>query len=106
MYSLYVKHIKTIIDIGSGDKQYEIRLNRGSLLKLTSGDCINILYKSEIKVNKIIKDIRVFDTIEELVETVPNDKIKPGLDSTREIINHYKSIYNNYKKFNWIYIQL
>lgn len=83
--------------IKSGQKIYEIRLNDKKRQLIDVGDIIIFKKEPELKdtLKTVVKDLIYFKTFNEMVNTLPMDKIGFEKNTKTEVENIYYSFYSN-----------
>lgn len=87
---------KYFFDIKNNLKNLEARCNYSSLSRLNVGDEIEFQYQQEVCV-KIIKDIRIYHSIEDMLNKENITSLLPGVNSLRDALKIYSSIYSEMK---------
>ena len=86
-------------------KFIEIRLFRGIFTKIKKDDVI--IFKSREKIlKKKVKDIKLYNSFEELYNLENIRDITPTINSKKEFISHYENIYKNFKVINFKVVAL
>tara|TARA_Y100000590_G_scaffold470342_2_gene663902 strand:+ start:3875 stop:4192 length:318 start_codon:yes stop_codon:yes gene_type:complete len=84
-------------------KFIEVRLFRGIFTEIKKNDIIMFTSRGKSIIKKI-KNIKLYNSFEELYNLENVKDITPTINSKKEFINHYENIYKNYnvKKFKVI----
>lgn len=84
-------------------KKIEVRLYRGIFTKIKVNDIITF-NSSNKSIKKNIKDIKLYNSFEELYDLENVNNITPNIKSKESFIAHYENIYKKYnlKKFKVI----
>jgi ASC-1-like (ASCH) protein len=86
-------------NIANNLKLIEVRLFRGIFTKIKKDDVL--IFKSRGKIlKKKVKDIKLYNSFEELYNLENVRDITPTINSKKEFIRHYKNIYKNFKVIN------
>lgn len=80
--------------IRSGEKQIETRAGSEEYNKMTAGDTI-VFACGEDEIIKTIKEIKHFDSVEDLLHSIPYTEIMPWVNSVEEAKKTWMS-YPNY----------
>lgn len=76
-------------------KTIEVRLFRGIFTEIKKNDIITFKSRGTI-LKKKVKDIKLYNSFEELYNFENIKDITPTINSKKEFINHYENIYKNY----------
>jgi ASC-1-like (ASCH) protein len=96
---------KPLDDIIKNNKNIEIRLYRGIFTKIKINDIITF-HSLNKNIVKNIKDIKLYNSFEELYNLENINNITPDIKSKSGFINHYNNIYKNYNLKNFKVIAL
>ena len=97
--------IEPFNNISNNLKTIEVRLFRGIFTEIKKNDIIIFTSRGTI-LKKKVKDIKLYNSFEELYNLENITNITPDIKSKEEFINHYKYIYKNYKIKNFKVIAL
>ena len=92
-------------NIANNLKFIEIRLFRGIFTKIKKNDIITFKSRGKTLIKKV-KDIKLYNSFEELYNLENIKNITPTINSKKDFINHYENIYKNYKLINFKVIAL
>ena len=97
--------IEPFNNISNNLKTIEVRLFRGIFTEIRKNDIIIFTSRGKI-LKKKVKDIKLYNSFEELYNLENVNNITPDVKSKEDFINHYKDIYKNYKIKNFKVIAL
>jgi ASC-1-like (ASCH) protein len=80
-------------------KTIEVRLYRGIFTKIKINDIIKFT-SNDRTITKKIKNIKLYNSFEELYNSENINNITPSIKSKECFINHYEDIYKNYNTKN------